>query len=435
MIQRSLPEEELAQYLKNSEGTGRIMDGIREKYRSFGRLSGILSLDLAASEAEFINGLLKKHYREGDKVRLPVKRISDAFSRTRFAEADFVKACEIYFGEPMITKKEARDDADCQWCDYFHSLVEECPSEKVMEWLRSSDDVDSAGGSEYIRILYRKSPILLKGYIHQLAGIQRILEGGLKTSLPILAAEATKDPHALDKDRELYRLLVLFLAWKQAAPLPENQFQLQQLFYRGGIETDIGTRTIMTYGLVGIGKDGSRGWEVFRENLEPLTLSLKNLDGIREIRPYHQGAPVIAVENPAVFMYLVQRDKNLSLICTSGQLHLLDHWFIQILMQNPEQQLIYSGDFDPEGLLIADKIWARHPNQVQLIGYENELYQQALAEKTISPNRLRQLEKLQNPHLQEFAKAIQHTKKPGYQEYIINQLYKRFYKLVSIDKK
>ncbi len=432
MNQRSLLEEELAQYLRVTEGARRIMEGIREKYRSFGRLSGILSLELTASEADFVNGLLKKHYQEGDKAGLPVKRISEAFGQTRFAEADFTKACEIYFGEPLITKKEVRDYADNQQRIYFESLAAECPSKKVREWLTASVDVDSAGGLEYIRILYRKSPILLKAYTHQLARIQRLLEGGLKTSLPILAAEATKDPHALDKDRELYRLLVLFLAWEQEVSPPENQFQLQQLFYRGGIETDIGTRTIMTYGLVGIGAEGSRGWENFRENLEPLTLSLKNLDGIKGIRPYRQGAPVIGVENPAVFMYLIQREKDLSLICTSGQLHSLDYRFIQILLQNPEQRLIYSGDFDPEGLLIADKIWAGYPNQVQLIGYEEELYQQALAEKTISPKRLRQLEKLQNPQLQEFAKAIQHTKKPGYQEYILNQLYKQVCQLAVL---
>ena len=430
MNQRSLLEEELAQYLRVTEGAGRIMEGIREKYRSFGRLSGILSLELTASEADFVNGLLKKHYQEGDKAGLPVKRISDAFGQTRFAEADFTKACEIYFGEPLIAKKEARNNAVNRRRIYFESLVAECPSEKVREWLTVSEDLDSASGLEYIRGLYRKDPVILKTYISHLSEIQRILEGGLKTSLPILAAEATKDPHALDKDRELYRLLVLFLAWDQAVSTPANQFALQQLLYRGGIETDIGTRTVMTYGLVGIGGEGSRGWETFRENLEPLTLSLKNLDGIKEIRPYRQGAPVIGVENPAVFMYLIQREKNLSLICTSGQLNLLDHRLIQILLQNPEQGLIYSGDFDPEGLLIADKIWSGYPNQVQLIGYEKELYQQALAEKTISSKRLRQLEKLQNPQLQEFAKEIQHTKKPGYQEYILYQLYKRFCKLV-----
>ena len=432
MNQRSLLEEDLAQYLRSTDGAGRIMEGIREKYRSFGRLSGILSLELTASEADFVNGLLKNHYREGDKAGLPVKKISEAFGQTRFAEADFVKACEIYFGEPLITKKEARDNADNRRHIYFESLVEECPSEKVREWLTASEDVDSAGGLEYIRVLYRKSPTVLKGYIHQLAGIQRILEEGLKTSLPILAAEATKDPHALDKDRDLYRLLVLFLAWKQEVPPPENQFRLQQLFYSAGIEADIGNRTIMTYGLVGIGVDGSRGWEVFRKNLEPLTLSFKNLEGIKEIRPYRQGAPVIAVENPAVFMYLIQQERDFSLICTSGQLHLLDHRFVQILLQNPEQGLIYSGDFDPEGLLIADKIWAGYPNQVQLIGYEEELYLQALAEKTISPKRLRQLENLQNPQLQQFAKVIQHTKKPGYQEYILNQLYKQVCQLAVL---
>lgn len=415
-------EEQLAEYLKKTSGTRHILKEIREKYKSLGRLSGVIPLVITKEEGEFLNGLLKKHYQEGDQMGLPVKRFVEAFQQTRFAEADFLKALELFFAEPMITKKEKRIDAMAQRQDYFTELVDECPSGKVREWLSKIVQGEFLAGSDYVEGLYRKKPVLLKGCIRQLAGIQRLLEEGLKTSLPILAAEASKDPHALDRDRELHRLLVQFLSWKQGIPQPNNQYQMQTLLYEAGIQSDIGTRTIMTYGLVGVGTEGSRGWEHFRENLEPLTLSLKNLESVTEIRPYRKGQPVIAVENPAVFMYLIQMKKELSMICTAGQLNWLDHRVIEILLQNPRQVLFYSGDIDPEGLLIADKIWAAYPEQVRLFGYEKDLYHQSLADRTITPKRLRQLGKLRNPLLQELAREIQGTKKPGYQEYVIEAL-------------
>lgn len=422
MNPKQILEEQLAEYLKKTPGTGRIMKQIQDKYRSFGRFSGVIPMVLTKEEGEFLNGILKKHYRQGDLVKLSVKSVVKAFQQTRFAEADFMKACELYFEEPLITKKEKRIDAMEQRQLFFAELLEECPRGKVREWLSKIVQGELQAGSDYVAGLYRKNPELFKGYIHQLADIHLLLEGGLKTSLPILAAEATKDPHALDKDRELYRLLVSLLSWEQEIPQPNNQFRMQTLLYGAGIQPDIGTRTIMTYGLVGIGPEGSRGWENFRENLEPLTLSLKNLERVTEIRPYREGNPVIAVENPAVFMYLIQMEKELTVICTSGQLHWLDHRVIEILLQNPRQVLIYSGDIDPEGLLIADKIWAGYPDQVKLVGYEKEVYHRSLADRTIGLKRLRQLEKLRNPILQELAREIQAIKKPGYQEYVIEAL-------------
>ncbi len=71
--------------------------------------------------------------------------------------------------------------------------------------------------------------------------------------------------------------------------------------------------------------------------------------------------------------------------------------------------LYYAGDFDPEGLAIADRLWQTYGDRFHLWHMTLQDYQIALSTKPVSSSsRLNQLEKVQCPFLQPVAQAILH---------------------------
>lgn len=63
--------------------------------------------------------------------------------------------------------------------------------------------------------------------------------------------------------------------------------------------------------------------------------------------------------------------------------------------------LYYSGDFDPEGLLIARDIKIRYGEKAVLWNYKSELYEKYVSEIVLDESRLKKLEKIKTDELQE----------------------------------
>ncbi|HBN86258.1 MAG TPA: hypothetical protein DDZ89_20740, partial [Clostridiales bacterium] len=55
-------------------------------------------------------------------------------------------------------------------------------------------------------------------------------------------------------------------------------------------------------------------------------------------------------------------------------------------------QIFYSGDFDPEGLAIADALKNRYKDQLTLWRYTKHDYLSALSDKSLSPLRIKKLD-------------------------------------------
>jgi hypothetical protein len=53
--------------------------------------------------------------------------------------------------------------------------------------------------------------------------------------------------------------------------------------------------------------------------------------------------------------------------------------------------IYYSGDFDPEGLLIADRLCARYGEQLRLWRYTPQDYEKAISAKVLNVVRLKKL--------------------------------------------
>ena len=112
-------------------------------------------------------------------------------------------------------------------------------------------------------------------------------------------------------------------------------------------------------------------------------------------------------ENPAVFSVFVKKYPDCAAICGNGQPRLATLLLLDFLKEN--HSFYYHGDFDPEGLLIAQRLKERY----------GERY---LSDVNLSEVRMKKLEKVYLPELLEVKMQMQKRKRAAYQEAMLDML-------------
>ena len=115
-------------------------------------------------------------------------------------------------------------------------------------------------------------------------------------------------------------------------------------------------------------------YEAFCEEGEPCVITMENLKGITEVQPL--GKNVFIVENEMVFSYLIDNlpDKNCTLLCTSGQLRFVSQKLLSLILENGTD-VYYSGDIDPDGMGIADRLWMKFEDRIHMWRMSPEDYE------------------------------------------------------------
>ena len=149
---------------------------------------------------------------------------------------------------------------------------------------------------------------------------------------------------------------------------------------------------------------------------------------VREKKPGQREFIVFVVENSGVFSALLDEmtaDWKVPplppLVCLQGQLKLAA-WTLLDRLVDSGALLYYAGDFDPEGLQIAEKLLLRYPGRVQLWRMSPADYWQANPSQTIEPLRLAKLQSIQEKALAVLAKTIADRKLAAYQETLLDKL-------------
>lgn len=122
------------------------------------------------------------------------------------------------------------------------------------------------------------------------------------------------------------------------------------------------SNVVLTYHLHGRKKDGELhlGLEGFAQENEPVQLTLMTLGSLQDV--WAENDMVYVVENPAVFSYLCKQYPEGSFVCGNGQIRLAVWVLMDFLCQH--HHFCYGGDFDPEGLLIAQKLKERYQDRL-----------------------------------------------------------------------
>ena len=131
------------------------------------------------------------------------------------------------------------------------------------------------------------------------------------------------------------------------------------------------------------------------------------------------------VENPAVFMEVVEKceDKDLPLVCTYGQVKLAAIILLDLLVE-AGYGLVYSGDIDPEGIQIADKLKQRYGDNLEFIGFDEETYFRNMSDIKVSEERIHKLKQIKSEELKKVCECVRQYKKVAYEEENIGELIK-----------
>lgn len=193
-----------------------------------------------------------------------------------------------------------------------------------------------------------------------------------------------------------------------------------ELLYKAGLVRDELSNNTLTYGLIGIGKNGERheGISGFLKRREPLQLTLLTMRKLAQVRP-QKGKRVYIVENPAVFAKLMRAWPEAAILCGNGQVRLATLILLELF--DRETTFLYAGDYDPEGLQIAQRLKERYGERLQLWKYRRDLYEKYRSDVKIPEKSLQKLKHIYLKELQELKKAMLQQKKAAYQEAMLEE--------------
>ena len=150
--------------------------------------------------------------------------------------------------------------------------------------------------------------------------------------------------------------------------------------------------------------------ENFYNNHQSLNLNLENLLNIEQVDT--QQKRVYIFENPSMLMAL--KDLEEAIIITSGIPNLAVYRLLDKLVAS-HNTLYYNGDFDPEGLLIAEILKKRYPELI-LFDYTKEDYVAIRSKEYIKSSRLKKLSKVNSQELSELKNCLLRERYSAYQE-------------------
>ena len=336
-------------------------------------------------------------------------------------------------------------------CDPAQTLtpeaaVVECEEERSADSGRCPTEESGDTVSESVTALYRqlmsgrqemKENSLLCALADELHTLVRALEllDRLRVEkryqyLPVFAAELSGDPHRLDpgtRDAHLLQLLLQWLEIQRGAEADEvnriPSLRRQARYLSAGILLDDVSNYAMLCGVEAVGRDGQAhaGMEGFAADGAPVNVPLSVITGWTQLRCRENTLWI--VENPVVYAVLCERfGRTRSLMCMNGQPR-LSAWLILKLLRAAGTRVYYAGDFDPEGLCIAEKVQqSLLPGQCVFWHMSVADYRSAQSQKPIDARRMKMLDHLQDPLLKTTAALIRQQGVAGYQENIL-QLY------------
>lgn len=451
--------EECLAYFRGKEVYKKLFEKFREKYISLGHLGGSVTLTgLNALDKGELEGFVQRNYTGNKTVTISASLLSRALAESRFAGLTWEAVWEAYFGEPLMGKRERALRLEEEKRAYFERVLslgekvvgggEVSGGAKVSEREEVSGGGEVSGrkevvGGRDVGIRWLKGVLESKGDGYQtlmqhyrgnrvqlektLLQVLRAVDAlpvlhGRKERVAVFAAKVTGDPHYFDEGTLGERLLCAYLrneygAGETSLSGPERKSAL--LFHAGILKDDLSNYTL-AYGIharTGAG-ELHPGIEGFLEREEPVQLSLLTLGGLEGA---WAGGMVYVVENPSICAALAEYKRDIAVVCTNGQIRLSTLVLLDLLSR--QNRFLYAGDFDPEGLLIAQTLKRRYGEKLYFWNYKGEYYNRAVSRVALSEQRLKKLERVQEEGLFEIKQLLLERKYAAYQERLLETAY------------
>ncbi|MCL6559451.1 MAG: TIGR02679 family protein, partial [Firmicutes bacterium] len=432
------------EYFKQEKGFHRLLNQCIKKYQSLGRIGGSVKLEaLTDIERNALSSLLRRDYSKQKSVTVALEDIEKALRNTRFSGIGLKELLEGYKGEDILTRAAMENRYQSQKELYWQTLYDRHSHENCRLWLRH---IQKKGhGTRGIHRAYDQNSLLLKSQLEAVLIALAQLPGecrGIRqyVRLPFFAGGITSDPHGFDLDTDQGRLLLSALQFLRRHRDNEYGFNASlnaeektELLGHFGIVRDDLLNFATCSGILGFRENESepapfwRGaWEEGAVLNAPLREILKMERFIPAISFYrgNKEKVVFMLENSGVYSEILDHlkaEEAPPVICTHGQIKLANLILLDKLIQNGAT-LYYSGDFDPEGLLMAQRLLLRYGSRVKLWHYDLDDYRGALSEVELEDSRINKLHGVSVPELAKVRDEMKKYKKAAYQEHFVESL-------------
>lgn len=421
---------ECVKYFESNKTLRKILEGFVKKYASLGSVGGTVTLGrLTKDDIETLEGLFTKNYHGMKSATISATRLQMVLDRSRFAGVTIEEVLRCFHKAPLKSNREEIAKRSQAEQEFFGELLEGFRGSFAADWL-GAVTLDNPPLYRVMVQKYRGGKEEFKEMLgHVMVALNELpIHTNSFDYLAVFSTKITGNPHYFDDKTESNYLLwqgILYYCEKMISTeftTLEHSFHLDQkkeILYQVGLIRDEISNSTIVYGIQAKKKNGEphKGLEGFHFEKEPVQLSLLTVSELDQVECYSNR--IYVVENPSVFASILKvAGEKCSVLCVSGQPCLAS----LVLLDKISQQggtIYYSGDCDPEGLRIADRLKGRYGSNLELWLMEEGYYIQSLSKKGISERRLNMLNGLQDEGLKEIAKRMRFEKRAGYQEQIM----------------
>ena len=436
--------EEAIKYFKTNNGYNRLFKEMKEKYISLGEIRGNVVINKPTiDEKQALSGLMKKDYSKNVSISINLKKLQQRLEESKFEGIELSNLLKEYFKEEILTKKEDIKKKNDELEFFLQEILNENKNTYIYKFLEKSiEKRDSL--YQNIKRYHKKDKLVIKNeLLNACKGINNLpkvvydasVEGctdePLLTRIPVFASKITSNPHGLDKNTLCGRLFILLLCYINEDDYPSNSEELAQLYYKNYLLIDDVSNMVLCKNIIGYTAEEEniedeiktmsfkihKGLEGFSKLNEPIYLTLYNLSNLSYIDKNNKYKKVVITENPTVFMEVMQKCKvkDFPMICTYGQVKLAGIILMDLLVKQ-NYKLFYSGDLDPEGIQIADRLKQRYKDSLNLLGFTKDVYYKNISNVEINNTRLQKLDSIKSKEMLELCDEIRKNKKVSYEE-------------------
>lgn len=425
-------DRECAAYFRSRKAYERCMKELLKKWKSYGKTAGRITLkQTTEEERRAIGGIVGRAFYE-ETIHFSFSEFEKGLQKTRFAPVNMEKMLEAYAGKSLKTNRELQEEDQFRRekflkTNQFYFREKAGADSLAFQWIEELLSSKKYGYSILMRE-YGKDALQAEEIFRHtgraLIKLEEMETSGEELPLAVFAAELSDNPHYFDRGTAAGLLLVHAICFREKRGLPENTHEWRELLEDVGIVPDNISSQVHVCGLrLKKGESWHPAYEAFYENGEPCVVTMENLKDITEAKAIDNQ--VYVVENEMVFSYLTSSEKKkaCTILCTSGQLRSAAVKLLDFLVKSGAS-VYYSGDTDPDGLGIADRLWQKFQASVHIWRMGPEDYQKSLSGEAVGRFGLAKLEQLKHPVLRETAEYIRREKKAGYQENLLEELAK-----------
>lgn len=420
--------EECVDYFKGKPAYHRLFVAIKERYISLSRIGGKVTLSrLTEEEKQAFEGFFGKSFEVNKSAAIHILDFKKALETSRFHEISLEDLLQGYFEEPLITNSERVLTKRQEEERFFQGMVKRYKDTFSGKWLEEAYDRDLAD-YRYIKQKYNehKEDMIYLLPLCMEAGNCLPVFHQEKIRFPVFATQISGNPHFFDEKTVPNRILMYITEYYYKMTGLKSIFnetytkaaieKRNEAFHGVGLIKDDISNYTLVYKINGKKRNGDihQGMAGFAKEGEPVQVSLLSLSGLQSVSI--DGNDIFVFENPMVFLELMEAGRPM--VCTNGQPRLSTLVLLDLCVQSG-YNLYYAGDFDVEGLLIAQNLKRRYPDHLFLWGYQKANYEKTVSDVKMSGMQYNKLKSVVIPELIEIKQLLNENQRAGYQETLI----------------